>query len=156
MRQLEREAKSLLDSDPSGAFCVLGAIACLSGNEQETRKYHRKSIKLSQGEAHKIFNYAVSLDRLSFFSEALAYAQEAYNKVKNSTFLELVINCAAKQGLNGLAKYMMVEWESLTGEIHPDRDEIEDNLGVVREEVLSMLNRDIESHRELWEKLADI
>ena len=155
LARVERRAKSLQKVDSPGAFCVLGAIACLKGRLQESRWYHEKSIYWSNDNPHMIHNYGASLHRFGYLSEAMSYSLEAYSNTKNPEFLNLAILCAIHLGLHNYAKSLIEEWETLTSEEHEFRKNLNENDGEIRTEVKDLLSRDLTNDEDLWKELAD-
>ena len=152
---IRKEANNILKQDQAEGFCLLGVLAYFNNNLNESRYYHNLAIAWSDKNPNMLFNYAISLKRFGKFAEAMSLGQEAYEKTKSLKHLEFLIDTALKQGLNSIAKQYIEEKELLTGEKHPISDEeIEDNFGVVRQEIMDIVKQDIDTNYRLWKKLA--
>lgn len=77
LRRIENAARRLLSSDASGAYDVLGAVSALRGAIQDMRKFHANAIRLAPASAVRYRNFAVSLQKTGFFSEAAYQACRA-------------------------------------------------------------------------------
>lgn len=74
--RIERDAKTLMNTDPVGAHTVLGGIGALQGDDDRARNHHRIALDLDQSWL-TYCNYSVSLALLEAHMEALEAAKAA-------------------------------------------------------------------------------
>jgi len=72
-----REAEALLPHDVVPASVVLGMVACLRNDLSEMRSRHENAIRNAPSNGFVIFNYAQSLRKTGFYSEAAVYFEKS-------------------------------------------------------------------------------
>lgn len=117
LQRVARDANALMKSDPAGAHTVLGGVAALGGDRDETRRRHRTALQI-KGSFATFYNYFVSLSLLDEHEEALQVANRALEKYPDN--LEL-LNSAIKAALESAnfetARNLSHRWDALA----PDR-----------------------------------
>lgn len=117
LQRIARDANALMKSDPAGAHTVLGGVAALRGDGEETRKRHRAALKIKSDFAN-FFNYLVSLSMLDEYEEALQVAIGALKKhPDNLNLLNSAINSALDSANFQIARDLSHRWDALA----PDR-----------------------------------
>lgn len=117
LQRVARDANALMKSDPAGAHTVLGGVAALRGDRDETRKRHRAALKIDSDFA-TYFNYLVSLSLLDEYEEALQVAMGALKKYPdNLNLLDSAIRAALESANFEIARDLSDRWDALA----PDR-----------------------------------
>ena len=80
LRKIERDARALMGEDAAFANTVLGAVAALRGNAENSRRHHESALKRSGWSATAYQNYSVSLTLLGKLTEAFELEIEAYER----------------------------------------------------------------------------
>lgn len=83
-RQIERDARSLIGSDPISAYTALGALAALRGDADDARTHHENALKLSGGSMPEFTNYSASLQILYMDEEAFELVLKALGHFPNN------------------------------------------------------------------------
>lgn len=78
LARVEKEIQNLIHDDAAAAYDLLGMVASLRGDEDSVRKYHENALRLDPGDREVLCNYATSLGRLGFHSEARQKLIDAY------------------------------------------------------------------------------
>ena len=115
---LEREAKSLMRSDPHGAHTALGAIASIRGDVDKVHRCHAIAIQLSPRPAEAYYNYGRSLVQVDDNVGALAIVKKSYEIERELQSLSLLIEIAFKLGFVPMAKKYADEYFELSGRKH--------------------------------------
>ena len=117
MRRIEREARALMQSDPSGAHAVLGTVGALRGDEAATKEHYRIALKLEAQVATWV-NYSTSLTLLDDNQGALDAAREGMAKHRGEPALAgRAIEAAIQSGNFGEAAELAQHYDKLV----PDR-----------------------------------
>ena len=117
LQRIARDANALMKSDPAGAYTVLGGVAALRGERDETRRRHRTALKIESDFAY-LFNYLVSLSMLDEHEEALQVAIGALEKYPDHLkLLNSAIKAAAESANFETARDLSHKWDALA----PDR-----------------------------------
>ena len=117
LQRIARDANALMKSDPAGAHTVLGGVAALRGDGEETRKRHRTALGIDES-LELLFNYSVSLSHLDENEEALNVAIGALKKYPdNLQLLDRAINVALDSANFLIARDLSSRWDALS----PDR-----------------------------------
>lgn len=115
--RLEKEAKSLAGVDAYGASLLMGAIAALRFDYDESAHWHCNAIKLQPRNNIPYINYAVSLMVLYRFDEACEQYAKAWELDNSDKFiLKLYIGSLIKSGRFHKAQEMFGLW----GKLSPD------------------------------------
>ena len=118
-RRIEKEARDLLHVDRSGAFIILGALACIRGDYASMHRHHQKAINLGGG-YYACAQYSISLNRVGLFSDALKYAEMAHDiDQMNPMIIEDIIGILLHIGLKDLARKYAEKWIRLNPEKEP-------------------------------------
>ena len=113
LQRVARDANALMKSDPAGAHTVLGGVAALRGDGDETRKRHRTALKI-ESDFTTYFNYLVSLSLLDEYEEALQVAIGALEKYPdNLNLLDSAIRAALESANFEFARDLSHRWDDL-------------------------------------------
>ena len=117
MWRIEREARALMQSDPSGAHAVLGTVDALRGDEAATKEHYRIALKLEAQVATWV-NYSTSLTLLDDNQGALDAARDGMAKHRGEPALAgRAIEAAIQSGNFGEAAELAQHYDKLV----PDR-----------------------------------
>ena len=83
-RQIDRDARALIRSDPVSAYTVLGALAALRGDADDARTHHENALKLSSASMREFTNYSASLLILDMYEEAFELVLQALGRFPNN------------------------------------------------------------------------
>lgn len=158
LRRIERDAEALKVVDPSGAFTVLGAVACLRKDFEAMKFFHTRAIELNGGSA-ALFQFATSLSKAGLFSEALNVSEEACAlDPTNADGIERTIGRCLSLGLRSRARAYAAKWRALNPNSEPfiTDEEIENHQGEVRLEVDAIMNSLLVERGELWAALSTL
>lgn len=75
IQRITRDANTLMQSHPAVAHTVLGGIAALHGDAEESRSHHRVALTLDRSLVVR-FNYSISLSLLEEHEEALEVVRD--------------------------------------------------------------------------------
>ena len=119
LQRIARDANALMKSDRAGAHTVLGGVAALQGDVDETRRHYRTALNIDNSITH-LFNYSVSLSLLEEHDEALEVAVVALKAYPDDLNL---LNGAMKVALEsanfGFARDLSNRWDVLSPN-HPN------------------------------------
>ena len=94
LQRIVQEAKALMQSDRAGAHTILGVVAALRDDADETRHHFRTALKMKKSFV-ALFNYSVSLATLEEHGEALKVIVNALKAYPDDlTLLERGIGAA--------------------------------------------------------------
>jgi len=92
--RMEGEVKKLLTVDAVHAYLLLGMLGCLKKDESMMRENHERALKLAPNSFVVICNYATSLSKYFYFSEAQEYYKRALEITPNeATVVKSLIDC---------------------------------------------------------------
>jgi len=77
IQRIVREAEKIKFEDPLNYYYIMGAVSCVRNDEEGMHKYYQKALEQFGNYALTRFNYAVSLHRLGYLSEAKDQARKA-------------------------------------------------------------------------------
>jgi len=115
MRRLRNEAESLVkQSGQANDYIALGAIDTVLNNPLRVKETFNQGIEKYPNDSQLQSNYAVSLDKLGFVSEAMDYAQRAYALLQGDLLLlnHLIGHCIHSGHLTA-AKHWLAQWQRL-------------------------------------------
>ena len=117
LQRIARDAKALMKSDPAGAHTVLGSVAALRGDRDETRHRYRTALEI-ESDFTNYFNYLASLSLLDEYEEVLQVAIGALKKYPdNLDLLNSAIRAAVESANFEIARDISDRWDALA----PDR-----------------------------------
>jgi len=93
-----RDAEALVKDNPSAAYDMLGAIACLEMDHESMHKFYHAAIDCSDGNPERYANYSISLGRLGFAKEAYEYISQALERSSIPWMKYLFIHRAIEAG----------------------------------------------------------
>ena len=112
--QYKKRADALLSKDLFNASLALGMLGTLAHDEAEMRKHFERAIQLRPGYNPAIGNYASSLYRMNFFSEASDKALDNYRIAPASpTAVGLAIDTCTAAFRVSTAKELLSQWEKI-------------------------------------------
>jgi tetratricopeptide (TPR) repeat protein len=115
MRRLRNEAESLVNqSGQPTDYIALGAIDTVLNNPVRVKETFNQGLEKYPNDSQLQSNYAVSLDKLGFVSEAMDYAQRAYESHQGDLLLlnHLIGHCIQSGHLTA-AKHWLEQWQRL-------------------------------------------
>lgn len=121
LHAIKRDAKALLrNADAFNAYLVLGMVACLERNPDETRNYHSKALNLHNNYIANL-QFGTSLENLGFFSEAVIYLERAHKLAPDSKdALDKLIRFTAFSCQFQYSAQLLEKWDRLCPkEPHP-------------------------------------
>jgi len=80
LARFKKDAEAFLRDDPSAAYYVLGAIACLERDIEAMHKFHQNGITSSGNNPNAFANYAASLGRLGFVQKCYEQIRETFER----------------------------------------------------------------------------
>lgn len=84
LKSLERKATQVLTTgDYSGGYTLLGALAAVRGDAEETRSQHGKAVAVAPSEPNVFRNYAISLLRVGLIDDAITMADRSWQLDKS-------------------------------------------------------------------------
>lgn len=98
LRALRDQAKSVLKADPTAGYTLLGAIDALAADPNAMRSHHETALRISPHDFQALCNYAISLHKLGYFSEALEKARRAASWHPTPDAYFHLAKCAAGAG----------------------------------------------------------
>lgn len=117
IRLIERDANKLMRSDPAGAHAVLGSVAAVHGDAEQTRDHYRIALNLDNTPMLR-YNHSVSLCLLEEHEEALKVAGEALAVYPSDlVLLDHAIKTALESANFAKAREFCDRWDVLA----PDR-----------------------------------
>ncbi|VAX19797.1 hypothetical protein MNBD_NITROSPINAE02-2166 [hydrothermal vent metagenome] len=92
--QIKRDAQTLRKNDALSASIILGMVASIENNIDEMRSHHENALRINESDFFANINYAASLWKTWFLSEANDYYLKAYetNPSDYRVILNLVNN----------------------------------------------------------------
>ena len=142
----------------SEAFIILGALACIRGDYVSMHSHHRKAIQLGGG-YYACAQYSVSLNRVGLFSDALKFAEMAYEiNPMDSRIIEDIVGILLQIGLKGLVGQYAEKWNKLNPEKDPyiSNDEIESFESEPRPAVSLITSNLLNKFDSAWTQLAKL
>jgi tetratricopeptide (TPR) repeat protein len=115
MRRLRNEAESLVNQFGQATdYIALGAIDTVLNNPVRVKETFNQGLEKYPNDSQLQSNYAVSLDKLGFVSEAMDYAQRAYESHQGDLLLlnHLIGHCIQSGHLTA-AKHWLEQWQRL-------------------------------------------
>jgi tetratricopeptide (TPR) repeat protein len=115
MRRLRNEAESLVKQfGQANDYIALGAIDTILNNPLRVRESFNQGLSKYPNDSQLQSNYAVSLDKLGFVSEAMDYAQRAYTLHQGDLLLlnHLIGHCIQSGHLTA-AQHWLEQWQRL-------------------------------------------
>ena len=113
VQRIARDANALMRSDPAGAHTVLGCIAALRCNAEDSRKHHRIALTLDNTAIPRL-NYLVSLSVLEEHEVALTVARDAIDAYPDDLeLLNHAISAAVESGQFMIARNLCDRWDRL-------------------------------------------
>lgn len=113
VQRIARDANVLMQSDPAGAHTVLGCIAALRGNADDSQNHHRIALRLDNTVTARL-NYSISLSVLEDHEEALKVTRNAMNAYPdNVELLNHAIHTALESGNFKDARDLFDRWDRL-------------------------------------------
>ena len=123
IRQLEREARALMDADAVAAHIVLGGVAALKGEVAEVREHHRIALQLSGNSVEALRNGAASLSRVGEMNEAFEAILQAHERIPDDPdTLSAAISMAVQSAHFQKARELYRRWRELVPDV-PLEDE---------------------------------
>lgn len=114
LQKLKREAKALAKVDAAWSWVLQGMVAVLAEQPDEMRKCHEIALNIEPHDEELVRNYAVSLMKMGFVSEALKTIRIAYRLAEgHSGNLELLIDYSWEAGRIREALRHCHTWEKL-------------------------------------------
>jgi tetratricopeptide (TPR) repeat protein len=97
LKSLERQARQVIAAgDLSGGYTLLGALAAVREDAEETRSYHDRAASAAPTDPSIFRNYAISLLRLGLIDDAIAMADRSWKLDKtdrDNFFLLIQLTC---------------------------------------------------------------
>lgn len=93
LKRLKREASQVLATgEVASGYTLLGALAAMRGNAEETRSYHAKAVAAAPSDPAIFRNFAISLLRVGLIDEAISMADRSWrlDQSQNDNFNLLV------------------------------------------------------------------
>ena len=138
--RIRRDSQELRNHEPAIAYVLQGMLATLDRDHKDMRRCFEAAGRLTPGSAAILYNYAVSLNNLAFFSEAREKAYHAYQlNSTNLTYLDYAIETAFRSGRFDVATDLLEQREGLNPTTaHPTQDTLEHLLEFVRAEQVDL------------------
>ena len=114
LQRIARDANSLMKSDPADAHTVLGGVAALRGDGDETRHRYRTALGIEKTLV-TLFNYSFSLSILDEHEEALNVAADALQAYPDDlNLLNRAIKAALESAHFMTARDLSNRWDALS------------------------------------------
>ena len=98
LRGVERDAEAVMDVDPAGAHCVLGAVAGVRRDAERVREHFRIALQHANSFVTH-HNYSIALAMLDEWPDSLEAAETAHEMAPgNTVVLAHAIECAVEAG----------------------------------------------------------
>lgn len=112
LRQLKREAKAVVQAEPSWGWVLQGMIAVLEGDPVEMKRCHEIAINIAPHNGELYRNFAVSLTKMGFIGEAFQQMRTAYKfEEGNLETLDMLVEYAWDAGRVHEALSYCEAWE---------------------------------------------
>lgn len=148
LMRFKHEAEKLRKADPMRGFTILGMIACVKDDLENTRLYHKNAIAFAKGLTYPKFQYAVSMLNMMEFNEAYDLLLDLYKEDDSDlVVLDHLINVVAVLGKEKDFKKLCDTWHEVTGSEHSRVGLMDDNP-VEDRKTLDMLDVMMETRAE--------
>jgi hypothetical protein len=118
LKSLERKATQVLRTgDYSGGYTLLGALAAVRGDAEETRSQHAKAVAVAPSDTDVLRNYAISLLRVGLIEDAITMADRSWQldktQVQNLVLLtQLTLHSGRVQGAVERLRSENLSWQN--------------------------------------------
>ena len=134
INKMTETAHELIKTDPCRGNLALGVLATFDRRAEAMHVYHRKA--LEHGDPTLVYvNYALSLGKLGFFTESVAYAEMAYEADREDlTSLARFITMTLSAGRIKKAFDLLKKWNHVCSDHScPFTDDIEKGVAIISE-----------------------
>ena len=110
LNRLAKEAQSLASVDPATSYVCQGIISFFQNKPEDVRRLFRKAIKISPANSMPVHNYAVTLNKMGYYEEALEHADNAHRLNKaDQLFHETALITNIMNGKFNTANELLLE-----------------------------------------------
>lgn len=128
LRRIKNDTEKLKKENPMKAFTILGIIACINGQFEESIQCHKNAIAYADDSVWPKYQYAVSLLNLLEFNEAYDILLDLHDQDKSDLLvLTKLIKAAAIVGKEREFNTFCDTWYKLTQKEHPRKNHLEDD-----------------------------